>query len=142
MNRHACMGLLIREINPKAEVIYWSDMFDPNHNAVDQYYLVNGSLKGSWEGLPKDAIIANWNGGKAAASLRFFADRGHRQILAAYYDADDLSGFHRWHDPAKGANGIVGFMYTTWEHKFRLLEEYGKAIGEYSPERHGAERKK
>ena len=53
-------------------------MFDPHHNAVDKYYLVNGSLKGSWEGLARDVIIANWNGDKAAESLKFFADRGHR----------------------------------------------------------------
>ena len=35
------------------EVVVWSDMFDPNHNAVDDYYLVNGTLAGSWEGLAR-----------------------------------------------------------------------------------------
>ena len=119
---------LIRQINPKAEVVVWSDMFDPNHNAVDQYYLVNGSLKGSWEGLPRDAVISNWNGGKAAASLRFFAERGHRQILAGYYDADDLSGFANWDKAARGVKNADGFMYTTWQQKYRLLETYGQAI--------------
>ena len=38
---------------PRAEMIVWSDMFDPNHNAVKEYYLVNGTLEGSWEGLPR-----------------------------------------------------------------------------------------
>ena len=50
---------------PSARVVVWSDMFDPHHNAVDNYYLVNGSLEGSWEGLAPRVIIANWNGGKA-----------------------------------------------------------------------------
>ena len=40
---------------PSFETIYvWNDMFDPFHNAVNDYYLVRGDLKGSWEGLPKD----------------------------------------------------------------------------------------
>ncbi len=61
-------------------------MFDPSHNAVKDFYLVNGDLAGSWEGLPQDMIIVNWNSGKPAQSLPFFADRGHVQVLAGYYD--------------------------------------------------------
>jgi hypothetical protein len=126
-NVQKCAGIL-KELNPKAEVIVWSDMFDPNHNAVTKYYLVNGPLTGSWEGLPKDVLIANWNGGKKRASLAFFAERGHRQILAGYYDADDLSGFTSWDQAARGVPGVIGFMYTTWQAKFRLLEAYGQAM--------------
>ncbi len=44
-------------------------MFDPHHNAVKDFYLVNGDLTGSWEGLPQDTIILNWNSGKPALSL-------------------------------------------------------------------------
>jgi hypothetical protein len=72
-------------------------------------------------------VIANWNGGKAAASLKFFADRGHPQVIAGYYDGD-LSNFKKWDAAAKGVPGVRGFMYTTWAHNFGLLEEYGKAI--------------
>ena len=76
---------ILKKINPRARVVVWSDMFDPHHNAVDQYYLVNGTLKGSWEGLPRDVIIANWNSGKAHESLTFFAEPGpppdHRRLL-------------------------------------------------------------
>ena len=67
----------------------WSDMFDPHHNAVKKdYYLVAGDLGGSWDGLSKDVVIVNWNFDKRDASLKFFADRGHRQVIAGYYDAD------------------------------------------------------
>ena len=63
-------------------------MFDPNHNAVAKdYYLVNGPLTGSWEGLDKDVIIVPWYFAKRAESLKFFADRGHQQVIAGYYDA-------------------------------------------------------
>ena len=88
-NARRCTSIL-KAVNPQARIVVWSDMFDPHHNAVDNYYLVNGSLKGSWEGLAHDVVIANWNGGKAAESLKFFADRGHPQIIAGYYDGDDL----------------------------------------------------
>jgi hypothetical protein len=127
-NVRRCVEILHSE-SPGSRIAVWSDMFDPNHNAVDKYYLVNGPLTGSWEGLPKGVIIANWNGGKAAASLKFFADRGHEQILSGYYDSTDLQrGFGRWHDAARGVPGVAGFMYTTWRHQFGPLEEYGKAI--------------
>jgi hypothetical protein len=126
-NVKQCVAIL-HEINPNAEAVVWSDMFDPNHNAVNTYYLVNGPLTGSWEGVPKEVVIANWNGGKKRPSLEFFAGRGHRQILAGYYDADDLSGFTSWDQAARGVTDVSGFMYTTWQAKFRLLEAYGQAM--------------
>jgi hypothetical protein len=125
-NARRCVGI-IRGINPDARIVVWSDMFDPFHNALDNYYLVNGSLKGSWEGLPKDVVIANWNAGKAAESLKWFADRGHKQVIAGYYDGG-LGNFRRWDEAAKGVPGVVGFMYTTWQRKYTHLEEYGKAL--------------
>jgi hypothetical protein len=118
---------IVRDLDAKAEIVIWSDMFDPHHNAVDRYYAVNGSLKGSWEGLPKDVTVVNWNSGKAGESLKFFADRGHRQILAGFYDAG-TAGFSRWHKAAKGVKGVDGFMYTTWTGDFSQLEAYGKLL--------------
>ncbi len=126
-NAKRCV-VILKEVAPGAVPIVWSDMFDPNHNAVGDYYLVNGTLAGSWEGLDPSVTIANWNGGKKKASLDFFAGRGHRQVLAGYYDADDLSGFTSWDDAAKGVKGVDGFMYTTWQTKFGLLDKYGAAM--------------
>ena len=37
--------------------------------------------------LDKSVIIMNWNFGKRDQSLKFFDGRGHRQIIAGYYDA-------------------------------------------------------
>jgi hypothetical protein len=118
---------IVREIDPKARIVVWSDMFDPNHNAVDRYYLVNGTLKGSWEGLPKDVDVANWNSGKSAASLKWFAQRGHRQVIAGYYDGG-MENFVRWQAAAKGVKGVRGFIYTTWQGDYKLLEKYGEAM--------------
>jgi hypothetical protein len=125
-NVRRCVGI-VKEVNPAAEIVIWSDMFDPHHNAIDKYYLVNGSLKGSWEGLPKDVIVANWNSGKAAESLKWFAGRGHRQILAGYYDAGPET-FGRWDAAARGVQNVVGFLYTTWQAKYADLEAYSRAM--------------
>lgn len=119
---------IARNAMPGAEVMIWSDMFDPNHNAVAGYYLVNGTLTGSWEGLDRDLTIMNWNGGKLAASLSFFAGRGHKQVIAGYYDGDDMTGFTNWDAQAKGVPNVIGFMYTTWQNKYGLLDAYGKAM--------------
>jgi hypothetical protein len=119
---------ILKQTNPRARIVVWSDMFDPHHNAVDHYYLVNGSLKGSWGGLPREVIIANWNSGKARESLSWFAAQGHRQLIAGYYDADDLSELQKWKTAAASIEGVFGFMYTTWQAKFGLLERYGEEL--------------
>jgi hypothetical protein len=120
---------ILGEAIPGAEVAVWSDMFDPHHNAVKDYYLVNGTLEGSWEGLPSRVIIANWNGSHPRESLGFFAGRGHKQVIAGYYD-DGLENFRTWDAAAKGVPGVAGFMYTTWQAKYDLLDAYGRAMRE------------
>lgn len=126
-NARLCTRIL-KSVNPGARIVVWSDMFDPNHNAVDRYYLVNGSLHGSWDGLSKDVIVANWNSGKARESLAFFESRGHRQLIAGYYDVDDLSNFRAWDAAARDIPGVMGFMYTTWASRYGQLESYGAAL--------------
>ena len=71
---------------------------------------------------------ANWNSGKAHDSLSWFASRGHRQIIAGYYDSDDLAGLEAWKSAAHGVDGVFGFMYTTWQSRFRMLERYGAEL--------------
>lgn len=61
---------------------------------------MNGDLAGSWEGLDKDVIIIPWYFGKRNESLKFFADRGHRQIIAGYYDSKPEQ-IRDWLDVAK-----------------------------------------
>jgi hypothetical protein len=104
----------------------WSDMFDPNHNAVKDYYLVNGSLEGSWKGLNPKMVIVNWNSGEPEKSLAFFAGRGHKQILAGYYDnsVDQIKG---WMEKARATKSLAGVMYTTWGDDYTKLETFAKA---------------
>lgn len=117
---------MARAVNPQAEQFVWSDMFDPYHNAVADYYLVNGSLTHSWDGLPKQMIIVNWNRDHDKQSLSWFGDRGVKQILAGYYDGPPES-IRDWLQDARGVAGVVGVMYTTWQQRFDDLEAFAKA---------------
>jgi hypothetical protein len=124
-NVRACRRI-VDELAPGASTVIWSDMFDPHHNAVDNYYLARGSMAGSWDGLDARTGIVNWNSGKARPSLEWFAGRGHRQILAGYYDAspDRIRG---WLESARGLENVDGVMYTTWRNDFSGLEAFAAA---------------
>lgn len=118
---------IIREVRPDAGIWVWNDMFDPLHNAVDHFYAVNGSLKGSWLGLDKDVGIMNWHGGLKGKNCKFFADLGLKQILSGYYDSDeDGAAIADWIDKTKDVPGIVGAMYTTWEDKYGAMDAWAK----------------
>ena len=118
---------IIRRVDPDAEVFVWSDMFDPNHNAVDKYYLVPSTLAGSWEGLPKDVNVACWYFEKRDASMPFFAQRGHKMIMAGYYDTDDVrANVMGWRDAAAKVKGADGLIYTTWRSEYKDLETFAK----------------
>ena len=122
----------LRDVNPGGRIFVWSDMFDPNHNAHDDYYLVRGTLAGSWEGLDKDVNIVPWYFGKRAESLKFFADRGHRQVIAGYYDARPEQ-IRDWLAAAANVPAVTGIMYTTWQHKFADLEKFLSAAQSPKP---------
>jgi len=127
-NIHKAAGI-IRDLRPNAGIWVWSDMFDPYHNAKDNFYLVNGSLKGSWKGLDKDIGIVNWNGGGLDKDVKWFSDLGLRQILSGYYDDggdNDGSKIAKWIDSAKGMPGVVGAMYTTWGDNYGPMDVWAQ----------------
>jgi len=127
--RHCSEKLFAR--NPKPSVAVWSDMFDPYHNAVDKYYLVNGSLSGSQ--VPESVRIVNWNFGKREESLKHFSKRGHEQILAGYYDSDPKQ-IKEWLDTVASQKipGVQGVMYTTWKRNYFDLEKFAELVKSHS----------
>jgi len=129
-NVRECVGML-REIAPDARIHVWSDMFDPNHNAVSKpYYLVNGDLAGSWEGLDKKVVIVPWYFGKRSESLKFFAERGHQQVIAGYYD-ENPERVRDWLRAAKDVpQSVIGVMYTTWKNNFGDMEKFSRVVDE------------
>jgi hypothetical protein len=117
---------MARDANPKGKIWIWSDMFDPNHNAHDNYYLVNGSLDGSWQGLDKNVGIMNWNFGERQKSLAFFEGQGHSQIISGFYDAGN-DQIKQWMDAAKDVPSVEGAMYTTWNNDYSQLEDFARS---------------
>ena len=119
---------IIRRVNPRAEIFIWSDMLDPNHNAHDSYYLVDGDFTGSWNYIPKDLIIVCWYYEKRNESLRFFSSLGFRTLAGAYYDGDTLDNPNGWLEALGRTPQAVGIMYTTWQNKYQLLAPFGDLI--------------
>jgi hypothetical protein len=119
---------IIRDVNPQAEILIWSDMLDPNHNAHDNYYLVDGDFTGSWNYVPKDLVIVCWYYEKRAESLAFFSSLGFRTMAGAYYDGDNLDNPNGWLDALEGTPGASGIMYTTWRNKYDLLAPFGNLV--------------
>ena len=123
-NIKTCYRIICNTV-PGKPVYLWSDMFDPHHNAHENYYLVNNTLEDSWEGLDNDIIIMKWGGGeRARPGLKFFAERGHSQMIAAYYDSDVQSNARMWKEAIKEIPDISGVMYTTWQNDYSNLEKF------------------
>jgi hypothetical protein len=119
---------MIRAANPQAQVYVWSDMFDPNHNAREKYYLIDGSFLETWKYIPKDLVIACWYYEKRDQSLPFFSKLGYRTLAGAYYDADDLENPKGWLESLDRTPSAEGIMYTTWENKYDLLAAFGDLV--------------
>jgi len=125
-NARNCIRLL-REVNPGGRIYVWSDMFDPHHNAHANYYLVRGNLSGSWEGLDSEVIVVPWYFEKRDDSLKYFASRGHRQLIAGYYDGEPKD-ILEWLRSAASVDGVLGVMYTTWRNDFSQLERFAELV--------------
>ncbi len=123
---------LIHAVNPKAQVLVWSDMYDPSHNSVRRYFQVDGSLEDTWKYLPKDMGIMCWYFEHRQKSLDFFSSRGFKTFAAAYYDAGTLEETRKnatgWLEALDASPGATGIMYTTWDNKYKLLAPFGDMV--------------
>jgi hypothetical protein len=119
---------IIKKLDPAADVFIWSDMLDPNHNAVDDYYIYKGDFSGSWNHVPRTLIIACWYYDRRKASLNHFEKLGFRTVAGAYYDAETLDHVEGWLDALEQTRGACGIIYTTWSNKYQLLEPFGDLV--------------
>ena len=119
---------IFKQIDPNIEVMIWSDMFDPAHNAHNNYYGVVGDYTGSWKYVPKDVTMACWYYEIRDKSLKFFSEQGFKTFGAAYYDADDLTNPKDWLKSLKATPNAEGIMYTTWQKKYGLLAGFGDLV--------------
>ena len=119
---------IIRKVNPDAEVAAWADMLAPTDNAHDNYYCVNGDITGSWTMVPKDILMVVWENGHGPVALKHFTENGFRTLAGAYYDHDDLKNDRKWLDACNATPGCQGLMYTTWQRKYGLLEDFAEMV--------------
>ncbi len=128
---------LVKASDPNATIYTWSDMFTPFHNAAPKshYYYVNGDWSGSWENFPKDVVIMMWYS-PTPEGMRFFADRGHKQILCGFYDGKSTAAMEKniqhWIEMSRGIPGVEGFMYCTFQGNYASMPEYFQLLRTYS----------
>jgi len=132
------VGRSVDEVNavrPGAPLYVWSDMFDPYENAVNNYYLVEGDIAGSWAGLPPGMVIMNWK--RTPESFAWFAGKdpsgkqphGYPQIISGYYGmGDGAQEAAAELGAAKGVPGILGAMFTVWTDDYSELQHYADGI--------------
>ncbi|MES1258666.1 MAG: hypothetical protein ABUS51_09550, partial [Acidobacteriota bacterium] len=125
---------LVQSLAPSASLYIWSDMFDPGHNAVDNYFFVEGDIAGSWAGLAPGVTVLNWNLWNLRNSLTWFSGLNaqqpvpHQQIIAGYYDSGDgAAAATQALAQANGIPGIAGLMYTTWNPDYSQLQAFADA---------------
>ena len=116
---------LAQKALPGGTVYVWSDMFDPNHNAHEDYYLSNGDWKDSWKGIDPKMVVVNWNFQKREKSIPFFDGLGVHQILGGYYDRP-VGEISDWLDAAKSTPNVDGVMYATWIFDYSQIEPFAK----------------
>lgn len=123
-----------QSVMPQSPLYVWSDMFDPYHNAHNNYYYVEGDLTGSWSGLPANVILMNWNLGNLHHSLGWFSGNNadqpvaHQQIIAGYYDSGNGAAAARAElATANGIPGVLGLMYTSWNSDYSQLKHFADA---------------
>ena len=118
---------------PGTKLYIWNDMFDPDHNAINNYYYVEGNLRGSWKGLPSSVSVLNWNHAHLKDSLQWFAGVNsqqpapHHQVIAGYYDAGKGNVAEDEFAQASGLPGIDGIMYVSWQDDYSQLEHFAES---------------
>ena len=131
-----CMAT-VRRLRPDAEFYLWNDMVDPNALVEDGKNAgMYSSMKGVWDLLPRDLGIGYWTYKWREEGTKFFAERGHPQLMCGYYDEKVLKRSLEWMDLAARTPNCRGVMYCTWGDNWDLLGAFGDKMVE-AKEREG-----
>jgi len=102
-------------------VYVWDDMFNPHRNAKENYYMVNNTIEGSWEGLDRNIIILTWH--PKGNGVRFFSERAHKQVISGNTYENVEGDYAIWMEQIGDAEGVIGTCFypqTGWSD----LEKY------------------
>lgn len=122
-NINLCSSLRT-SVNPNGRSVIWSDMIDSLHNATNNYYLINGDLRGIWNLVNPKPVIMNWNGSQKKESSDKFEEMGFKQMASAYYDVGNTSSIRDWRMVMETNDSYEGAMYTTWNGDYRFLRQF------------------
>ena len=124
------MHAIIRKVRPDSVIYAWSDQFDPNHNARDNYCGCKGTFEGVWDLIPKDIVMSCWWRAKRDLTVPFFTRHGLRVQAAGYYDYNgpEADKDRPWVETLNRTPGATGFLYTTWQGKYDVLPAFGKLV--------------
>jgi hypothetical protein len=126
---------LYHSLAPPAAIYALSDMFDPYHNAVNNYYYVEGNIAGSWAGLPSTVTVFNWNLGNLTNSLNWFSGlnpqqpNAYHQIIYGYYDSGNGAATGALElQQAAGIPGVLGATYVTNYGDYSQAQPFAAAV--------------
>jgi len=120
---------LIKKYNPNAEIYIWSDMLDPNVNAVNDYFMVRGNFYGSWRNISKSIHPVIWVFDNRDRSLVHFKTNGFMPLISVCVDGDQAETIIKsWISSIKNTHDLMGVMYTTWEHDYSQLEFFSRVF--------------
>ncbi len=130
-NVQRCVDIF-RGVTEDAELFIWSDMFDPFHNAHDNYYLVNGDFSGTAEMIPNDLIIVDWNTSERDNSLNYFSELGFEVAVSTDCSGSMLSA-RPWAEAVRRYGNGRGMIYVTWNRRYDFIEDVGPYMWSLAP---------
>ncbi len=116
----------IKRQAPKAMILMWSDMADPNHHARD--YRTEDVADGIIRSGMSDIIMVPWNHACAESSIDFFFQKGFSIMASSQGQEGQISVAPLWakllRDRFERSGKLYGLMHAPWEY------DYATAVGE------------
>jgi hypothetical protein len=119
---------IVRAAVPQARIAIWSDMLDPGHNAINNYYLMKGDLTETWKYVPTDLTIMCWHAQARKKNVRFFAQHGFPVMASVCRDPGKPGTQEEWLRVLGKAPDARGMMFTTWTGDYAGLGEFGERL--------------
>lgn len=114
----------IRKYQPKAQIMMWSDMLDPFHNAkLYRTQQVIDILTKYWM---DDIIMVPWNYEYIKESIDFFSNRGFSVVASSQEQINKISVAPKWakflRDRFENEDKIYGIMHAPWDYDYDTVE--------------------
>lgn len=114
----------IRKKQPDALIMMWSDMIDPNHNAIK--YKTEKAVDLFIDYGMTDIIMVPWSHKRAKASIEFLSDKGFSVMASSQKQLNELSVAPMWakylRDKFEDSDKPFGLMHAPWYYEYDTIE--------------------